>query len=91
MFNWFVNSNWAVAIVTLSLSAIIIVPIIVFVQLPMNRERNARQDACESNNTVLTLEREVGAVGMEIRGTRFGCLITWPDGSTRLVDYEAYK
>lgn len=22
---------------------------------------------------------------------RLGCLITWPDGSTQLVDYEAYK
>lgn len=26
-----------------------------------------------------------------VEQTPYGCLMTWPDGSTHLVDYEAYK
>ncbi len=57
----------------------------VFLGLPKKAEQDKRHDACEA---IWTTIREPD---LKWAGYKWGCLITWPDGSTRLVDYEAYK
>ncbi len=86
------TKEWIITIViSLALSAAILGPLIFFLVIPTVSEKNARQTACETQPNVLAIEREVGDVGAKFKGLKWGCLITWPDGRTLLVHYEAYK
>lgn len=86
---------WIVVIPTFAAFVVFMFYLWFGVWVPAGERIDERQTACENHSAFLawvSIEADViGTSRVEVAQQRNGCLITWPDGSTQLVDYEAYK